>query len=197
MLKRHEIKVLLRAGHTQTDVARLAGVSRRSVQRVAIEGAITAPVDDHTARQVRGIGRPSVVEHFRKFVVDLFEQEPTLKSVEVCRRAGLAGYTGRKSALYALIASVRPRDVVPLVRFDGVPGEFSQHDFGEVDVEYLDGTEQRVRFFASRLNTRARFRSRVWWIKRSRVWFAVSPPTWRHGAARHSSASSIARRRWR
>jgi transposase len=151
MLKRHEIKVLLRAGHTQTDVARLAGVSRRSVQRVAIEGVMPAPADDHTARQVRGIGRPSVVEHFRKFVVDLFEQEPTLKSVEVCRRAGLAGYIGRKSALYALIASVRPRDVVPLVRFDGVPGEFSQHDFGEVDVEYLDGTEQRVRFFASRL----------------------------------------------
>jgi transposase len=74
-----------------------------------------------------------------------------LHQVEVFRRAGLASYVGRKSALYALIASVRPRDVVPLVRFEGVPGEFSQHDFGEVDVEYLDGTEQRVRFFASRL----------------------------------------------
>jgi hypothetical protein len=151
MLTRHEIKVLLKAGHTQTDVARLAGVSRRSVQRVAIDGAIAAPADDHTLRQARGIGRPSVVEHFRKFVVDLFEQEPTLKSVEVCRRASLAGYTGRKSALYGLIASVRPHDVVPLVRFEGVPGEFSQHDFGEVDVEYRDGTEERVRFFASRL----------------------------------------------
>ena len=151
MLKRHEIKVLLKAGHTQTEVARLAGVSRRSVQRVALEGAVAAPVDDQAARQARGIGRPSLVGDFRKFVVDLLEQEPTLKSVEVCRRAGLAGYVGRKSALYALIASVRPRDVVPLVRFEGVPGEFSQHDFGEVDVEYLDGTEQRVRFFASRL----------------------------------------------
>jgi transposase len=151
MLKRHEIKVLLKAGHTQTEVASLAGVSRRSVQRVAREGAIAAPVEDQAARQARGIGRPSLVGDFRKFVVDLVEQEPTLKSVEVFRRAGLAGYVGRKSALYALIASVRPRDVVPLVRFDGVPGEFSQHDFGEVEVEYLDGTEQRVRFFASRL----------------------------------------------
>ena len=151
MLKRHEIKVLLKAGHTQRDVAHLAGVSRRSVQRVACEDAIAAPVDDQAARQARGIGRPSLVGNFRKFVVDVFEQEPTLKSVEVFRRAGLAGYTGRKSAFYALIASVRPRDVVPLVRFEGVPGEFSQHDFGEVDVEYLDGAEQRVRFFASRL----------------------------------------------
>jgi transposase len=151
MLKRYEIRVLLKAGHTQRQVARLAGVSRRSVQRVALEGAIAVPMDDHAARHARGIGRPSLVGNFRKFVVDLFEHEPTLKSVEVFRRAGLAGYPGRKSALYALIASVRPRDVVPLVRFEGVPGEFSQHDFGEVDVDYIDGTEQRIRFFASRL----------------------------------------------
>jgi transposase len=32
-----------------------------------------------------------------------------------------------------------------------LPGEFSQHDFGEVLVRFLDGTEQRVHFFASRL----------------------------------------------
>ena len=67
MLKRHEIKVLLKAGHTQTDVASLAGVSRRSVQRVALEGAIAAPVEDQAARQARGIGRPSLVGDFRKF----------------------------------------------------------------------------------------------------------------------------------
>ena len=30
MLKRHEIQVLRRAGHTQTEIAKLAGVSRRS-----------------------------------------------------------------------------------------------------------------------------------------------------------------------
>src|ERR1700686_4975081 len=179
MLKRHEIKVLLKAGHTQTEVARLAGVSRRSVQRVALEGAITAPVDDQATRQARGIGRPSLVGDFRKFVVDLLEQEPTLKSVEVCRRAGLAGYSGRKSALYALIASVRPRDVVPLVRFEGVPGEFSQHDFGEVDVEYLDGPEQRVRFFASRLKYSRAMRSRSCRIRPSKAccgaWPRISP----------------------
>ena len=197
MLKRYEIKMLLKAGHTQTEVARLAGVSRRSVQRVALEGAIAVPVDDQAARQARAIGRPSLVGDFRKFVVDLFGQEPTLKSVEVFRRAGLAGYAGRKSALYALIASVRPRDVVPLVRFEGVPGEFSQHDFGEVDVEYLDGTEQRVRFFASRLKySRAMQVSlvpdqTVESLVRSLATHLVA---W--GGAPWS-ASSIARRRWR
>ncbi len=34
MLVRHEIQVLLRAGHSQTDVAGRAGVSSDSVQRI-------------------------------------------------------------------------------------------------------------------------------------------------------------------
>jgi hypothetical protein len=37
------------------------------------------------------------------------------------------------------------------VRFEGVPGEFSQHDFGQGEGRYLDGTEERIHFFASRL----------------------------------------------
>jgi hypothetical protein len=41
--------------------------------------------------------------------------------------------------------------VKPLVRFEGLPGEFSQHDFGEVKVEFRDGASQRIHFFASRL----------------------------------------------
>src|SRR5207245_1798123 len=38
-----------------------------------------------------------------------------------------------------------------LVRFEGLPGDFSQYDFGQVDVEFIDGTARRIRFFASRL----------------------------------------------
>jgi transposase len=150
MLKRHEIKVLLKAGHSQAEVAKLAGVSLRSVKRIAKEGDVDR-VDDAAERLRREIGRPSLVQDFRKPVIDLLEKEPELLSVEVLRRMRLEGYTGQKSALYSLIASVRPKEVTPLVRFEGLPGEFSQHDFGQVDVEYLDGSTQRIRFFASRL----------------------------------------------
>jgi hypothetical protein len=38
-----------------------------------------------------------------------------------------------------------------LVRFEGLAGEFSQHDSGEVLVRYQDGTEEKTLFFASRL----------------------------------------------
>src|SRR5919106_627750 len=49
MLKRHEIQVLQRAGHSQIDVARLAGVARRTVQRVDGEAAVTRTLVDHFA----------------------------------------------------------------------------------------------------------------------------------------------------
>jgi transposase len=62
-----------------------------------------------------------------------------------------AGYQGGKTALYALVASLRPKLARPLVRFEGLAGEFSQHDFGEVEVEFLNGARQRIHFFASRL----------------------------------------------
>jgi hypothetical protein len=37
--------------------------------------------------------------------------------------------------LYDLVASLRPKPARPLVRFEGLPGEFSQHAFGEVERE--------------------------------------------------------------
>ncbi len=49
------------------------------------------------------------------------------------------------------MASLRPKEVKPLIRFEGLPGEFSQHDFGQVDVEFLEGSSCRIHFFASRL----------------------------------------------
>jgi hypothetical protein len=40
MLKRHEVEILLKAGHAKTEVARLSGVSLRSVQRIAEESPV-------------------------------------------------------------------------------------------------------------------------------------------------------------
>jgi hypothetical protein len=98
MLKRHEIQVLRRAKHNLAEVAKLAGVSQSSVQRVAAEPAVTTLDPDD------------------------------------------------------LVAAIRPRaPAAPVVRVEGLPGEFSQHDFGEVDVRVGNGTARRVHFFAARL----------------------------------------------
>ena len=62
MLKRHEIQVLRRAGHTLAEVAKLASVGQRSVQRVEAEAAVTT-TDTTSERAKRRIGRPSVRAH--------------------------------------------------------------------------------------------------------------------------------------
>ena len=148
MLKRHEIHVLRRAGHSQVDVARLTGASLGSVRRVEAETDVVQ-IDNDQERARRQIGRPSKAEPFRPFVLEQLATAPDLLAVEILRRAKLAGYPGGKSALYALVHAIRPRTPHPVVRFEGLPGEFSQHDFGQVDVRYLDGTTQRIHFFAS------------------------------------------------
>jgi hypothetical protein len=136
MLKRHAIQVLRAAGHGQSDIARLTDVSVRSVRRVEAEPDVCSINDaDEPAR--RQVGRPSTVEPLRPLVVELLAHDPALLSVEIFRRAKLAGYPGSKSALYDLIHAIRPKTPRPVVRFEGLPGEFSQHDFGQVDVRFL------------------------------------------------------------
>lgn len=150
MLKRHEIQVLRRAEHTWNEIAALSGVSEKTARRIVGEEPVSS-VDNAAERARRHVGRPSKAEAYREVLVQALTEFPELRSVELLHRARLAGYTGGKSALYALAQALRVRAVTPLVRFEGLPGEFSQHDFGEVTVTYQDGTAEKVHFFASRL----------------------------------------------
>ena len=150
LLKRHEIQVLLRAGHSHRDAAARVGVSVDTVARVKHEDEVLA-VDDAVERRERRIGRPSKATLFGPKVATWLAEEPDLPTQELLRRATEAGYAGRKSAFYGLVAAVRPPRATPVVRFEGLPGEFSQHDFGHTDVTFVDGKRKRVHFFASRL----------------------------------------------
>jgi transposase len=150
LLKRHEIQVLVRAGHSQRDVAERTGVSVDTVVRVKREAEVTG-ADDTAERRERRIGRPSKATPFTDKVRAWLAETPTLPTQELLRRATEAGYSGHKTALYALVAGLRPPRTTPVVRFEGLPGEFSQHDFGHVDVTFVDGRKKRIHFFASRL----------------------------------------------
>jgi transposase len=149
-MKRREVQVLRKAGVTLERTARVAGVSKRSVQRIVLEPTVEEILEVNLARE-GGVGRPSVTEPFRDPVRAILAGEPELPTLEVLHRMRQRGYLGGKSALYALVAKLRPPSQRPMVRFEGLPGEFSQHDFGEVVVRYLDGSREKLRFFVSRL----------------------------------------------
>ncbi len=139
-LKRFEVQVLLHAGHPQEEVAEFTGVSERSVRRIAAE----EPVSEATAggfEDRRGAGRPGRAAAFEDMVREELEREPGLKSLELLRRAKLKGYTGRKSAFYEMVCPVRPSQSELLMRLEGLPAEFSRHDFGRSTSSSWTATE--------------------------------------------------------
>lgn len=151
MLDRVKIQALREVGHTLDEIAAAVGVGKSTVQRVLKEPPITSPESVPTPKS-RRIGRPSGVEAFRDRVAAILESESALPTVEVLSRLRSLGYTGGKSAVYELVKTARPpARQGPEVRFEGVPGEFSQHDFGSVSVSYADGSGEKIHFFASRL----------------------------------------------
>jgi len=152
MVDRVRIQTLREAGRTLDSIAKQVGVSKRAVQMIVGEPRVTELAPRPSA-PTRGVGRPSLVGEVRSAVAELLAAEPALPTVEVLHRARGFGYRGKKSALYALVASLRPEGspAAPMVRFEGVAGEFSQHDFGQVRVTYTDGTIEKVNFFVSRL----------------------------------------------
>jgi transposase len=150
LLERHKIQVLLDAEFSAAEVAKRTGFSLDTVRRVRRESAVTH-TDDKLEHRKRRVGRPSVAAEFSERVAQWLRQEPELPTQELLRRAKDAGYTGHKTAFYALVAGARPARAAPIVRFEGLPGEFSQHDFGHVDVRFVDGRRKRIHFFALRL----------------------------------------------
>jgi transposase len=151
MVDRLRIQTLRKAGLTLQEVAEQVGVSQRSVQTIVEEPPITSLEGGPTPKS-RSVGRPSKVAGFRAAIVEILCEEPALPTVEVLHRLRGLGYGGGKSAVYDLVKALRPRaHEPPMVRFEGLAGEFSQHDFGQVKVGYLDGSTETVHFFASRL----------------------------------------------
>jgi transposase len=150
LLKRHEVQVLRRAGHSQAEVSRLTGVSLSEIRRIESEDPVES-YDDAAERRRRGIGRPSKAEPLRAFVVERLADDPTASSLDLLAGAKVAGYQGSKSAFYALVARVRPEVTRAVPRVGEVAGDTSHHGFGEVDVRFASGGPQRVYFFVSQL----------------------------------------------
>ena len=132
MVRRHKIQVQRQAGRSLVETAKQVGVSQSSVQRVVAEPPVTS-FDNEAERAKRRIGRPSKAEPFRDMLARALVAQPDVLAVELLRRAKNDGYDGGKSALYELVRELRPERPQPIVRFEGVAGEFAQHDFGEVD----------------------------------------------------------------
>ena len=156
MLDRHAVQALLKAGQAPRQIAQQLGISRRTVQRIAVEPPVDT-VDDAAARAARGIGRPGLSVALQDQVRAWLADDPTVPPGEVQRRLREAGTPLGLSTIYRLLGTVRP--TIPaevMVRFEGVAGEFAQFDFGVAEVRLTADTpsarvRRRVHFAAYRL----------------------------------------------
>lgn len=154
VMTRLKIHNMAEGGVQQATIAEKCQVGLRSVERILAESVPTAC---EVAANVRAAaprrGRPpkadaNLVAWLRQELTD----DPTMMATELLRRSREHGYTGGKSALSELVKVLRPSPKAePVVRFDGLPGEYAQFDFGEVWVK-LDGERrEKIVFFAGRL----------------------------------------------
>lgn len=150
------VQRLSQAGLTQAAIQQQTGIPERTIRRIQQEDPV-AIIDDGGFRKSRNIGRPSVVTEYEPVVRAWFKEprrreDGPLSATEVLGRLRKLGYEGGKTAVFDLVRRLKPEPwAPPVVRFEGLPGEFSQHDFGQRRVTYDDGTTEIVHFFASRL----------------------------------------------
>jgi len=83
-------------------------------------------------------------------VIEIVQETPDLTSLEILRRVRERGYRRQDRALRASgLAAPEAGEAAGAVRRSS--RRVSQHDFGQVEAEFLNGASQRIHFFASRL----------------------------------------------
>jgi len=149
-MERSTIYYLKQKGWTKVQIAEFTGHHRDTIARVLRE-----EVD----KQPKKRNRSSAVVVFDAQIAEWLDKNLLVsRMLELARADGEHPYTGGDTAFYDYIRKVRrarkqtPRDVA--VRFEGVPGEYLQIDWGEVrDMAFtkpeLEG--QTRYFFAARL----------------------------------------------
>ena len=151
MIDRHAVKQMLGAGIKVKDAAEHFGVTRRTIERIRSEPAVTE-VEEAAARRARGVGRPPILEAVRERILALMKEDPEAPPLEVLRLLREEGTELGESTFYRVYRIEHgrlPKEL--MVRFEGVPGEFLQFDFGQVDVRLPEGRKQRMHFAAARL----------------------------------------------
>ena len=129
-MERSTIHVLAKRGKSQRQIARELGRSRTTIAR-----ALQEPVDRTPAKRPR---RSQVDPYRAQIVAWLGEGLTAVRMLEFVRADPVQPYTGSRSQFGEMVRRIRAEQqhhhtaaTVP-IRFEGLPGEYLQVDWGEV-----------------------------------------------------------------
>jgi transposase len=135
-----EVKQLLNQGHSQRAVARLTGLSRNTVAKLAREPA---------PQPFRPPLRLSQLDPFKPYLAERFQKYP-LSAVRLLAEIQPMGYTGSIDVLCRYLATLRQqqqRQAKATVRFETPPGQQAQADWAYCGA-FPDPTGQLVKIYA-------------------------------------------------
>jgi transposase len=144
-MARSTIHFLRKRGMTQTAIAAHVGCERRTVARV-----LEQPVDHRYRRRTPlsawASWEPAIGEW-------LDAKLPIKRMLELARADATTPFTASPATWYRLVTGVqraRAASAAPVIRFEGLPGEFLQVDWGEAYIPIGVEVVRRV-FLAARL----------------------------------------------
>ena len=131
-----ETRVLLRhyleQGLSKAAVARLAGVSRRTVHRWIAAGQLDRDLDEKRVRYGPRRPRPSGLDPYKEIIKVRLAAYPALSAVRLFEEIREAGYEGGYDQVRRHVSDVRPQPQPdPVQRFETPPGHQGQVDFAE------------------------------------------------------------------
>jgi transposase len=159
-MERSTIHLLHKRGKTQRQIARELGYSRVTVAR-----ALTEPLDQRPARRQRR----SIVDPYREQIAQWLREGLTAeRMLELARGGPEHPYEGGHSVFRAAVRQVRQvrqaqaheRAVLDVpVRFEGLPAEYLQVDWGEIRAFPFTQHAPVTRYF---LGCRLKYRRWTW-----------------------------------
>lgn len=154
VMTRLKVHFMAAGGAGHAPIATTCDIGLRSVERILSEPVPTCEelARDELAGRLRRGRPPKADDDLVAWVQALLAEEPSIPATEVLRRSREHGYRGGRSAMSVLVRRLRPiLRTEPVVRFEGLPGEYTQFDFGEAWLRFGDGNRTKVYFFAARL----------------------------------------------
>ena len=149
-MERSTVQVLVKRGISQRQIAKELGRNRRTVAR-----ALREPVEQGAAKRVWRSQVDVYRQRIEQWVADGL---PVVRMLELVRSDADVPYAGSRSQFGEMVRRIkRERDhgqavlAVPL-RFEGLPGEYLQVDWGEIRAfPFTQGTPGTRYFLACRL----------------------------------------------